>query len=353
MWSEGSDRFAHLITHHDRKQFEVFCYSHKVAEAIQGQCDVFRDISSLTDPQAADAIVQDKIDLLVDLSMHTPSNRLLLFARKPAPVQFTGFAYPSTSGLMTIDWRMSDKAIDSDNETADCYSEQTVRLPDSLFCFQPPAAAPPVGPLPATSNGFLTFGCPNDFAKVSSHTVALWAKVLKQVDRSHLLLRAPAGSSRDRTMSRFQEQGVEPTRIEFVDETGNDGLSAYNRIDLCLDAFPWNGCTSTFDALWMGVPVMTLSGQTGVSRIGTSILTNLELAQFVANSDERFVAMAVEAARDLSKLAELRAVLRQRVTSSPLGDAAGLTRKVEDAYRRAWNAWCQTQSNPSPVAASW
>lgn len=341
VWSEGCDRFLPLITHHDRKQFDIFIYANKVTAAAGEDSKVWRDISALDDQQAMDLVVQDKIDVLVDLNMHTPSNRLLLFARKPAPVQLTGFAYPSTTGLTTIDCRVSDAITDGESDRADSYSEQTLRLPDSLFCYPPPATAVPINPLPATSNSFVTFGCLNDFSAVSFRTIALWAKVLNQIERSRLLLGAPIGSSRTRTLSRFQEHGVEPARVEFVDTARDGDFLPYHRIDICLDTFPWNGSIETFNALWMGVPVVTLAGQTGVSRIGKSILASSDLGQFSSEDEKSFVEIAVKTARDLGKLAMLRSELRRRLMSFTLVDGRRFAQSIEEAYRMAWRKWCQ------------
>jgi protein O-GlcNAc transferase len=347
-----------LLTGHDRTSFEVFCYSSSsepdaVTERMRKGVDGWRDIAPTTDQQAAELVARDQIDVLVDLDMHTPRNRLLLFARKPAPVQATGLAYPGTTGMLAMDYRFTDSYLDPGSATEEFYSEQSIRLPGGIFCYQPPDQDTPEGELPALRNGFVTFGYLGEFPHVTSRTLELWASVLSKVDRSRLVIPVPVGGARQRLLHLLGHLGIQEVRIGFVDPKPWPGnLSAHRRIDISLDAFPWNGATSTLDALWMGVPVITLAAQTGVSRIGASLLTNLELADWIARAPEEFTRIAIRLACDLQALANLRSTLRHRLQASSLMDAAGFARNLELAYRRMWKSWCESQNHRGLVDAS-
>ena len=276
-----------LLSQHDHSQFEVFCYSNvavpdEVTERIRSYADGWRDIAALSDEHVAEAIHRDRIDILVDLTMHMDRNRLLTFARKPAPVQVTWLAYPGTTGLTAIDYRLSDPHLDPVGTDA-FYVEKTVRLPETFWCYDPLTSEPAVNALPALSTGYVTFGCLNNFAKVTDATIELWAKVLGRVGTSRLILLAPKGSARSGVLDAFSAHGIDPSRIEFVGRQPRAAyLATYRRIDLCLDTFPYNGHTTTLDSLWMGVPPITLAGATSVSRGGLSLLSNLQLRDFVA-----------------------------------------------------------------------
>jgi protein O-GlcNAc transferase len=331
-----------LLSNHDHVAFEIFCYSSVIAPdattlRIKEFADVWRDIAALTDEQAAALIGQDEIDILVDLTMHMDRNRLLVFARKPAPVQVTWLAYPGTTGLKTIDYRLSDAYLDPPGEHDAAYTENTIHLRDTFWCYDPLTDRPLVNDLPALSNGYLTFGCLNNFCKITDVTIGLWAKVLGHIPTSRLIVRTPRGSARLKLLTELQSRGIRGDRIEPIDSLPRlPYLNAYNRFDLCLDTFPYTGHTTTLDSLWMGVPPITMSGQTAVSRGGLSLLSNVGLQRFVAQTPEQLVGIAESISADLPGLAELRGGLRARMQSSPLMDAPRFARSIESAYRTIW-----------------
>jgi len=282
----------------------------------------------------------DRIDVLVDLSLHMAHHRLLVFARKPAPVQVSWLGYPSTTGLETIDYRLTDPFLDSVGAADSCYSEKSARLPETFWCYDPLNETLFPNDLPALRNGFIRFGCLNNFCKVNDGVLELWAKVLAAVAASRLLLLAPLGSARQKVLESFSRCGIESQRIEFVDFAARSKyLELYHRIDLGLETFPYNGHTTSLDSLWMGVPVVTLVGATAVGRAGWSQLSNLGLTELAAHAPQDFVRIASELANDLPRLSELRSTLRQRMATSPLMDAPRFARNIEAAYRRIWKDW--------------
>ena len=341
-----------LFRQHDRTQFDITCYAHNSRpDAITGQfqqhADAWRDIVGLSDEQAAQLIRHDRIDILVDLSLHMAQNRLLIFARKPAPVQVTFAGYPASTGLTTIDYRLSDPYLDPPGMDESVYSEQTIRLPDSFWCYDPLEGREiPVNSLPALETGVVTFGCLGNFCKVNPPLLTLWAQVLRQVERSRLLLLASQGSHRQRTLDFLQQEGVDANRVDFVPhQRRQQYLELYHRIDLGLDTFPYGGHTTSLDSFWMGVPVVTLVGQTSVSRAGWCQLSNLGLTELAGHTPAEFVRIAVELANDLPRLRELRSTLRRRMEQSPLMDAPRFAHNIETAYRTMWRTWC--------AAATW
>jgi predicted O-linked N-acetylglucosamine transferase (SPINDLY family) len=337
-----------LLTHHDRRQVEAICYAEvrhpdKVTRRLQGQAGGWRSTVGLTDSQVAALVRQDRIDILVDLKLHTLGNRLLVCAQKPAPVQATWLGYPGTTGLDAIDYRLSDPYLDP-SETDDAwYVERTVRLPNTFWCYDPLTSEPAVNALPGSGCRFITFGCLNNFCKVNDTAISLWAKVLDGVTGSRLLLLTPEGSSRHGVLDRFDKAGIAPDRIEFVPKQPRQAyLRTYHRIDIALDTFPCNGHTTSLDSFWMGVPVITLAGQTAVGRAGASQLSNLGLPELIARTPEQYVQIAAGLANDLPRLAKLRSTLRDRMRNSPLMDAPRFARDIEAAYRTMWRTWCAT-----------
>jgi protein O-GlcNAc transferase len=305
---------------------------------------------------AAELVKRDAVDVLVDLSLHAGHNRMLLFARKPAPVQVTYLAYSGTTGMNAVDWRLSDSYFDPPQragEVADAaplegiYAERTWRL-RSYWCYTPPSGNNlhriDVTPLPAEKEGVVTFGCLNNFTKVGRAVVEAWGQILRQTGeqgiKSRLLVHAREGSHRERLLGQLAAHGVERDRVEFAGPMSmRDYLALYGRIDLGLDPFPYCGGTTTCDALWMGVPVVTLKAPAtmpAVGRGGTSILSNVGLAELVAGDVEAYVRIAVELARDMPRMARLRAQMRARMTASPLMDLAGFVEEIEKAYRGMW-----------------
>ena len=346
-----------LLQQHDRAQFENFCYAgapvpDATTEQIRAVADVWRPTLTLSDEQLAEQIRKDQIDILVDLAAHTAGSRLRVFAMKPAPVQVSYLAYVGTTGLEAIDYRLTDPYLDPPGLNDEFYAEESIRLPETYWCYQPAGAAPEPGPLPALAAGHVTFGSMNNFAKLNDRVLDTWAQLLKTVPNSWLLIHAKAGSHRTRVENRMAADGIDTNRIGFINRLPIEQyFSQYQRFDIALDTYPYGGGTTTCDALWMGVPVVSRFGQRAVSRAGLSILSNAGLPHLVAETDERYVQIAAELTADLPKLAELRATLRDRLRSSPLMDAPRFARNVENAFRTMWRRWCEekrkAQATPS------
>jgi predicted O-linked N-acetylglucosamine transferase (SPINDLY family) len=296
----------------------------------------------------AELIRQDQIDILVDLALHTAGNRLLVFARKPAPVQVTYLAYAGTSGLSAMDYRLTDPFLDPPGSNDAHYSEKSFRLPKTYWCYAPTCPEIPVGPLPALLCGEVTFGSLNNFSKITAPVLALWNQVLQAVPGSRLLLYAQEGSHRQRTLERLAQNGIDPQRVRFVGRRPiADYYRGYHEIDIALDPFPFAGGTTSCDTLWMGVPLVSLCGHTAVARAGSSLLSNLGLPELIARTPEDYVRIAAELAGDLPRLAELRSTLRARMEASPLMDAPAFARDIEAAYRQMWRTWCEQPESPS------
>ncbi len=337
-----------LLSNHDRARFEIHCYSmverpDDRTRQIAALADVWHDVATLDDARLAGKIRADRIDILVDLTMHMAGARPLLFARKPAPVQVAWLAYPGTTGIDAIDYRFTDPRLDPPGFESH-YSERTIHLPDTFWCYDPLASEPPVNELPALSRGYLTFGCLNNPCKLTDRTLALWAPVLKTLGTARLLLMAPPGSQREHLIRRLARFEIGSRRVEFVAfRPRGEYLRTYHQIDLGLDTFPYNGHTTSLDSYWMGVPVITRVGRTSVGRGGLSQLHHLNLTQLAAETDEQFASAAIVLASDLSKLSGLRQQLRGRLESSPLMDANRFARNIENAYRRVWADYCASQ----------
>jgi protein O-GlcNAc transferase len=343
-----------LLRAHDRVQVEIFGYAEvarpdRMTTRFQSLCQGWRNTVGQADDALAEQIRRDGIDILVDLKLHTDHNRLLVFARKPAPVQVTWLGYPGSTGLTTIDYRLSDPYLDPPGMDESVYSERTVRLPDTFWCYDPlDGRELPVTALPALETGVVTFGCLNNFCKINDGTLALWAQALRQVGSSRLLLLTPEGSHRQAATEVLAREGVAGDRIEFVPRRSRrDYMKLYQRIDIALDSMPYNGHTTSLDSFWMGVPVVTQVGRTAVGRAGWCQLSNLGLAELAARTPEEFVRIAVAWAADLPRLSQLRSTLRQRMEASPLMDAPRFARNMEAAYRGMWRTWCATACQPA------
>jgi predicted O-linked N-acetylglucosamine transferase (SPINDLY family) len=335
-----------LLSRHDHAGFEVFCYSSVKrpddrTRRIAGYADVWRDVRTLDDESLAAAVRSDRIDILVDLTMHMANGRPLLFARKPAPIQIAWLAYPGTTGIGAIDYRFTDPRLDPGGHD-DQYSERSIRLDDAFWCYDP-LDDTPVNALPAASRGYVTFGCLNNPCKVTDATLRLWGGVMRAVADSRLLLLAPPGRYRRRFLERLTVHGIAADRVGFVPyQVRADYLRAYHDIDIGLDTFPYNGHTTSLDSLWMGVPTITRVGETCVGRGGASQLFHLGLSELAAGTDEAFVAAGVALSENLTLLARLRRQLRARIERSPLMDAGRFARTVEAAYRRVWKDYCDS-----------
>jgi protein O-GlcNAc transferase len=299
----------------------------------------------LDDDATADLVRADGIDILIDMMGHTAGHRLLVFARKPAPVQATWLGYYNTTGIPAMDYIVADRWVCPDEDDAR-YVEQIARLPDSYLCYTPLVDMPEPGEPPLLRRGYPTFGCFNNLAKVSSEVVKLWAILLQRVPQARLLLKAPSlddAQVRARLTDELATHGVGPERLDFLGSTSQpEHLAAYADVDIALDPFPHNGGTTTAEALWMGVPVVTFGGDRFVSRVGVSILNAAGLGDLVAASPSAYVDLAASLATDAARLVEVRAGLRTRLAQSALCDSARFTRSLEHAYREMWRRWCSS-----------
>ena len=340
-----------LLEMHDRKSFEILCYASvrrpdQVTERSKECVDVWRDVVTENDEQLAALIRQDQVDILVDLTMHMAHHRLLTFARKPAPVQVTYLAYCGTTGLDAIDYRLTDPYLDPPGQEEPWHSEESVHLP-SYWCYRPLIGMEALQPRRVSRGKQITFGCLNNFCKVTRPTREAWSQLLQRVPDSRLLLHARDGRHRRQFLKELEELGVSSSRIAFVGSVSSSRyFETYREIDIGLDPFPYGGGTTTCDALWMGIPVVTLVGQTPVGRGGLSILSNVGLSELAAYDVGQYVAIAAELAQDPRRLAGLQRTLRGRMESSALMDAAGFTHHLEAAYRTMWRNWC----NPNGLA---
>lgn len=335
-----------LIREHDRGAFEVFCYSNgrrtdMVTRRLQETAQGWRPIAGLPDAEAARLIEADGIDILVDLAGHTANNRLPLFGLRPAPVQVSWLGYPNTTGMAAMDYRMTDAVADPMGVADRLSSETLVRLPRGFHCYQPPVDVPASPEPPSRRTGHVTFGSFNNTSKVTAEVARVWAAILARVPGSRLLVKSAQMAdegTRQRYLGYFTAHGIDPARIELLSRiNAADGhLRAYDRVDVALDPFPYNGTTTTCEALWMGVPVVTLLGATHVARVGASLLAHCGLAELIAADEAGYVAAAAALATDAGRLAALRAGMRDRLSAAPLTDYKGFARIVETAYRAMW-----------------
>ena len=343
-----------ILAAHDHQHFEVVCYSDvprpdTATGRLQGYADHWRSLVGLSDAEAAELIRADGIDLLVDLAGHTAGNRLLAFARKPAPVQVSYLGYLGTTGLAVMDYYLTDAHADPPGLADECYRERLIRLPGCALCYAP-GPAPEVGPAPpARRSGRVTFGSLNNLAKVSEEALALWSRVLAAVPGALLLLRSGAGrQAEERLRDALVRHGIAAERLLLAGRmaTRSEYLALYHDVDIGLDPFPYNGLTTTCDALWMGVPVVSLAGLASASRQGVRVLRAAGLHELLAETPDDYVRIATELAGDLPRLAALRSSLRERLGRSPLMDSRRLTRDLEAAYRDLWEGWADGTNHP-------
>ncbi len=338
-----------LLSAHNKDAVEVFAYANvqrpdDTTARLQGYIDHWRDIWGMSDKVAAGRIEDDDIDILVDLAGHSANGRLGIFAQRPAPVQVSWLGYPATTGLPEIDYRITDEDADPTGASDQWHSEALIRLDGGFHCYQAPGNAPDVGPLPYRHGSGITFGSFNNLSKMTPAVVRTWAAILNTVEGSRLMLKGRIlgnAVARDRILQAFAGHEVADDRLVLHDWIPRDQspLSLYNQIDIALDTFPYNGTTTSFEALWMGVPVISLAGQRHAGRVGLSILKNLGLAELVAGSEADYIAKACELAADPDRLETLRTGLRGRMMGSSLCDAGGFTEKLETAYRDMWRKW--------------
>jgi predicted O-linked N-acetylglucosamine transferase (SPINDLY family) len=345
-FGHAATEFIHsFLPQHQRGLYDISCYCNAPIPEAKRELygHAWRDISGLDDTQAASLIERDAIDILVDLSGHTRGNRLLVFARKPAPLQLTFLGYPNTTGMRAMDYRLSDAYGDPPGASERYYRERLLRMPHSLWCYRAPAdALPEAGELPALRKGHVTFASMNNVAKLNAGLIELWAELLLRVPDAHLLLATiPAGSARARLLRVFFEKGVDARRIAFSERLPKSEFRALHReIDIALDAYPCNGGATTCETLWLGVPVVSLAGEGFRSRAGLSLLSAVGLPHLVARDGAGYVAIAEDLARDAPRLQRLRSGLRETLRRSSLCDAAAYTSALEQTYRGIWHEWC-------------
>jgi predicted O-linked N-acetylglucosamine transferase (SPINDLY family) len=340
---------------HEQGNFEIYGYSASPADpfgrAFQEAAAGWREIGGIPPAEVAALIRSDQIDILIDVALHTSDNRLEVFALKPAPVQASWLGYPETSGLATMDYRITDALLEppGGNLLADA-AEQACLLPDCWTCYEPPAGYPEITPPPCLAGQGITFGSLNNTCKINDQVLRAWARILEAVPGSRLRLLAKQGSHRRSIVEKLSGMGVSAERISFFDyvpltpELSQGALlHRYNEIDVALDTFPYTGMTTTLDALWMGVPVVSLVGERNLGRAGLSLLTNVGMAELAVTDVDAYVAQAIALSREPDRLARLRQELRPRMLTSPLLDAEGFTRRLEGALRDMWVAWCERQ----------
>jgi predicted O-linked N-acetylglucosamine transferase (SPINDLY family) len=330
--------FQPLLAAHDTARFEIFCYYNyhrgdEVTAAIRDRAEHFVPVAGVPDRVLAERIARDGIDILVDLNGHSADNRLPLFLLAPAPVQVTWLGYPGTTGLATMDYRLTDVHADPPGLTDSLHTETLWRLPATAWCYEPYAVAPPVAS-PARARTGITLTCLNSPGKASPTALASWADIMNAVPGSRLqLLASPYEQRMLELKALFSARGIAADRIELVARMPlAEYLALYGNADIALDSYPYTGATTTCDALWMGVPVVTLAGDRPFTRSGASILANVGLTELVARRLEDYVRIACELAMDGERLARLRAGLRERMRASRLTDARSFARDVEDAF---------------------
>jgi protein O-GlcNAc transferase len=341
--------FDPIVSNHDRRQFEVYCYAQEfliddLTRRFQSLSQGWRSTNGRSDQQVAEQIRADGIDILVDLAGHTANSRLRVFAFKPAPVQVTYLGYPNTTGLSAMDYRITDDVADPEREPV-CHTEELVRLPASFFCYAPIPEAGEVTPPPCRKTGFFTFGSTHHLAKLNDSVLDVWCEILRAVPKSRLLVFRDTltGKTKEETLQRFTQRGVSGDRILMDPPPGceKSHFVIYNSIDLLLDAFPFTGHTTVVEALWMGVPAVTLAGNRFAARMAASVLTRVGLEELIARTPQQYVALAAQWADQWDRSENLRSSARERMRASPLCNGREFTQGLEEVYRKMWQTWCK------------
>ena len=323
---------------------ETVCYSDRITKdglthRLQAAASQWCDVVGMSDQRLAEQIRADRIDILFDLAGHTAHNRLLVFARKPAPIQITWIGYEGTTGLAAMDYLLADRHVVPEG-TEHYYREKVLQMPGGYLCYDPPDAAPPAGPLPSLKNGYTTFGSFNNLAKITPNVVAVWAEILRRAPTARLILkyRGLADQTvRRRYLDLFAAHDVGPQRLELLPSSSYaEYLATYHQVDVALDPFPFSGSVTTCEALWMGVPVVTCPFETFASRHSLSHLSNLGLTETIAHDLHEYVEIAVSLAGDLPRLAGLRAGLRERMAASPLCDGKRFATHLASMLYDVW-----------------
>jgi len=342
--------FESLLDGHNRRAVEVYAYANvknpdEMTQYLKPKFDYYRNIVDMDDKSVVDMIEQDKIDILVDLAGHTDNNRLAVLARKPAPIQVTYLGYAGTTGLEQIDYRFTDVLAEPAN-SQDFHTEELFFLPEGFLCYKPPVLSPPLTSPPVMRKGYITFSSFNNNGKVNLDIMALWAEVLKANEGSRLLMkfqRASEQEIKDHYYRQFERLGISRERLEIHGwKTFIEHMQLYSEVDIALDIYPYNGTTTTCEALWMGIPVISLVGQRHVSRVGLSLLSRVGMEFFACSRPDEYVAKATALAKKPEALAKIRASMRARMVET-LCNCEKFASYVEQAYRKMWHKWCRSQ----------
>jgi predicted O-linked N-acetylglucosamine transferase (SPINDLY family) len=339
--------FEILLKHHNPDAVDVYCYSDvkapdKVTHRLQSLCPSWTSIVGQSDEEVARKIQKDRVQVLVDLAGHSAANRLPLFALKPAPVQVSWLGYPGTTGLKRIDYRFTDEIADPVGDSEAFHSEELWRLPRGFLCFQGEPESP--SPAAKTASDQICFGSFNNLSKTNHNVVQVWANILNALPRASLYLKSRQladASIRQHIQREFATAGIEPQRIELQGRVNhrNHHLELYDKVDIALDTFPYNGTTTTCEALLMNVPVVTLRGDRHASRVGASILTQIGLTELIADSTDEYIELALKLAGDSDYRTDLSNGLRQRLQSSDLCNGPQFAQDVETAYQSMWQRY--------------
>lgn len=358
----SNDFFKHSVSHffepilenHDHNRFEIYCYANVekpdlFTERLRSICPNWRDVYGLDDHAISNSVIQDKIDILIDLSGHTGSKSPALFALKPAPIQISYLGYPNTIGLPTIDYRITDEWADPEDQDK-LHSEKLLRLKTGFLCYRPPVDAPAIAELAATSNDYITFGSFNNISKVTEKVISLWSRILKENNGSRLILKHAAldnSDTKNMILETFSTHGIDSDRLELISwiEDTEGHLALYSKIDIALDPFPYNGTTTSCEALWMGVPVIALRGNRHASRVSYSILHQLSLDELAADTKDSYCQVAQELAANKEQLIQYRTSMRELMQKSPLCNEVNFTKELETQYRKIWQQWCHFENN--------
>ncbi|MCS5589627.1 MAG: tetratricopeptide repeat protein [Candidatus Thioglobus sp.] len=339
--------FEPLLKSHSRSSIEVYCYYSNIkkdetTKRLIDTSEHWRSIGGMNDDNLIDLIRKDNIDILVDLSGHTSGNRLTIFPHKPAPIQVTWLGYPNTTGLSSIDYRFTDEIADPIGKADELHSEELVRLPNGFLCYQGDESMPVNTTLPYSNKGHITFGNFNNLTKTTPQVVKVWSQILKSIPDSRLLLKAKQlsdSNTKSRYLELFEKEGIPKDRLELhswlPEKDGHFRL--YDHVDIGLDPFPYNGTTTTCEALWMGVPVITMCGDRHSSRVGASILTHVGLEKFIATDVDGYINMAIEYANNIDSIKSIRTELRHNMQNSDLCNANVFTGNVEQAYQNMYS----------------
>lgn len=337
-----------ILASHDKSKFEVHCYYNRSrydahTERIKSFADHWTPCVHLNDDELADRIRADGIDILVDLSGHTGLNRLLVFARKPAPVQATWIGYAGSTGLTAMDYRLTNAEVDPPGLTERYHSETLIRMPNTGVVYRPDPCCPPVNTLPALTSREFIFASLNNLIKINRSVIALWGRILQALPHAKLMLgNVSDEGTQQRVVEQFSKAGVTADRLMLIPRMSfNDYLTLHHQIDLALDPFPYNGGTTTMHSLWMGVPVLTMAGRHTVSRCAVPLLSRAGLNDFITHNEEEYFQNAIKMAQDLPNLNRVRQSIRERMSMKNC-DPLTITRDLEDAYREIWRKWCIT-----------